>query len=277
MPAPIERLATRAAFFLTLARAFAPPREPAVAAAFGDDLPLDLEEMAAELGYDLGAAPERLRAAAAAVSGPEALLKLYSGLFLTPPVRVHLDAAFYLDGAVLGHAALAIEQCYAQHGFVRRPEFHALPDHVTAQLEFVFLLFDRAAQAMVAGESMQALALAAEARRFLAAFPRRWLQRLRPALEKTCRERHLPPVYPALAEALEAATLAEIARDPSTTPEAAVSALPAASSRGLGAPTAEDLAEIAVRLEQHGLTFDHVRARPEWDETVYAARKAAGA
>ena len=274
MPAPTERYATRAAFFLTLARAFAPPREPAVAAAFRDDLPLDLEEMAGELGYDIGRAAVQLREAAAAIEGPDALLRLYSGLFLTPPVPVHLNAAIYLDGAPLGHAAFEIEQWYARHGFVRQAAFHDLPDHVTAQLEFVFLLFNRAGEAMVAGDSMQALALAAEARRFLAAFPRRWIQGLRPGLEQTCRERNLPPVYPALAAALEAAVLAEIAQDPSTTPEAAVSALPAGSNRGFGAPTAEDLAEIAVKLEENGLDFAHVRARPEWDEAVYEKRKA---
>ncbi len=277
MPAPTERYATRAAFFLTLARAFAPPREPAVAAAFGHDLPLDLEEMAGELGYDIGGAAVLLRETAAGLEGPEALLRLYSGLFLTPPTPVHLNAAIYLDGAVLGHAAFEIEQWYARQGFIREAAFHDLADHITAQLEFVFLLFNRAAEAMVAGDSLQALALAAEARRFLAAFPRRWIQGLRPGLAKVCGEREWPPVYLALAEALEAAILAEIAQDPSTTPEAAVTALPAGSNRGFGAPTGEDLAEIAVKLEANGLDFAHVRARPEWDEAVYQKRKTVGA
>ena len=276
MPAPTERYATRAAFFLTLARAFAPPREPAVAAAFRDDLALDLEEMAGELGYDIGGAAARLRAAAAGIEGPDALLRLYSRLFLTPPAPAHLNAAIYLDGAVLGNAAFEIEQWYARHGYVRQAAFHDLPDHVTAQLEFVFLLFNRAAEAMVAGKSMEGLALAAEARRFLAAFPRRWIRGLCPGLEQTCRERGLPPVYLALGEALAGAIEAEIALDPSTSPEAAVSALPAGSNRGFGAPTADDLAEIAIKLEVHGLSFDHVSARPEWDEAIYQRRKTTG-
>ena len=277
MPAATERHATRAAFFLTLARAFAPPEEPALVEAFREDLALDLEEMAGELGYDLGEAPVLLREAMAGLEEPDALLRLYSRLFLTPPVPVHLDAAIYLDGALLGNASFEIEQWYARHGYVRQAAFHDLADHVTAQLEFVFLLFNRAAEAMVAGDSMQALALAAEARRFLAAFPRRWIQGLRPGLERTCRERGWPVVYLALAQALEAALVAEIAQDPSTTPEAAVSALPAGSNRGFGAPTAADLAEIAVKLEANGLDFAHVRARPEWDEAVYAARQIAAA
>ena len=83
-------------------------------------------------------------------------------------------------------------------------------------------------------------------------------------------------VYVALAQALEAALAAEIVQDPSTTAEAAVSTLPSGSNRGFGEPTAEDLAEIAVRLEAHGLAFDHVRARPEWDEAIYERRKVAG-
>lgn len=276
MTAATERYATRAAFFLTLARAFAPPKEPALVEAFRDDLALDLEEMAGELGYDLGDAPASLRRAVAGLEEPDALLRLYSRLFLTPPVPVHLDAAIYLDGAALGNASFEIEQWYARHGFVRQAAFRDLADHVTAQLEFVFLLFNRAAEAMVAGESMQALALAAEARRFLAAFPRRWIQGLRPGLEQTCSERGWPVVYVALAQALEAALAAEIAQDPSTTAEAAVSVLPSGSNRGFGEPTAEDLAEIALRLEAHGLGFDNVRARPEWDEAIYERRKVAG-
>ena len=276
MTAANERYATRAAFFLTLARAFAPPREPAVAEAFKGDLALDLEEMADELAYDLGDAPALLREGAAGIDGPEALLRLYAGLFLTPPAPVHLTAAVYLDGAILGNAAFEIEQWYARHGFIRNAGFHDLADHVTAQLEFVFLIFNRAAEAMVEGDSMTALALAAEARRFLAAFPHRWIQGLRPAIEAACVERGWPGVYVALAKTLAAAVLAEIALDPSRSPEAAVSALPAGSNRGFGAPTAEDLAEIAVKLAAHGLGFDHVRARPEWDEAAYERRQAAG-
>ena len=275
MTAKTERYATRAALFLTFARAFAPPREPAVAEAFKSDLALDLEEMGAELGHDLGDAVAALRAATTGIDGPEALLRLYAGLFLTPPAPVPLTAAVYLDGAILGNAAFEIEQWYSRHGFIRNAEFHDLADHVTAQLEFVFLLFNRAAEAMVDGDSMAALTHAAEARRFLAAFPYRWIQGLRPTIEAACRERGWPLVYAALAQALEAAVLAEIALDPSQMAEAAVSALPAGSNRGFDAPAAEDLAEIAVKLEAHGLGFDHVRARPEWDEAAYLSRRTA--
>jgi hypothetical protein len=51
-------------------------------------------------------------------------------------------------------------------------------------------------------------------------------------------------------------------------------ALPAESSRGIGEPTADDLAEIAARLRAAGLGIDHIRQRPEWREEVLAAREA---
>jgi hypothetical protein len=79
----------------------------------------------------LNGAAAAVREAAAGLDGPEALLRLYAGLFLTPPAPVHLTAA------VLGNAAFEIEQWYARHGFIRCAGFHDLADHVTAQLEFV--------------------------------------------------------------------------------------------------------------------------------------------
>jgi TorA maturation chaperone TorD len=271
-----ERLATRAAFFLTLARAFQAPTEPAMARVFLAELPLDLDEMAAELGYDLAEATAAFRRSAAAVEGPENLLCLYSALFLAPPVPVHLNAAVYLDGAVFGGSEFEMGQWYARHGIVRSAGFRDLADHVAVQMEFVSVLFDRAAERMVEGDSMEALALAAEARRFLAAFPHRWLPPLRGALERACAEHGLADPYAWLMAILNEAVDTEISRDASRSPEVAISALPAGSARGFGEPTAEDLAEIAIRLEQNGVRFDHIRIRAEWSEAVFAARRAGG-
>lgn len=269
-----EMLSTRAAFFLTVARAFQPPREATFGRAFLTELPGDLADMTGALDYPAAAAISAFADAAAELSDAEELLRTYAGLFLVPPAPAPLNAGVYLDGAVLGPSELAMRRWYAEQGLARSPDLHDLADHVSVQLEFVAVLFQRAAERMQAGETMEALALAAEARRFLAAFPHRWLPGFRAALRRACAARDLPAVHAWLADILAAAVAAELSLDPSRSAEEAVSVLPSGSARGLGAPTAEDLAEIAVRLENHGLGFDHVRARPEWREEVYLARRA---
>lgn len=271
-----ERLSARAAFFLTVARAFQPPREAAFGRAFLTELPGDLADMTDALGYGAAAEARAFAGAAAEVADAEELLRVYAALFLVPPAPAPLNAGVYLDGAVLGPSELAMRRWYAEQGLARSPDLRDLADHVSVQLEFVSVLFQRAAERMQTGEAIEAVALATEARRFLAAFPHRWLPAFRAALRQACAARSLPPVHARLADILAAAIEAEVALDPSRSAEEAVTALPSGSARGLGAPTAEDLAEIAVRLEDHGLGFDHVRARPEWREEVYLARRASG-
>jgi TorA maturation chaperone TorD len=269
-----ERLSARAAFFLTVARAFQPPREATFGRAFLTELHGDLADMTDALGYRAAAELRAFADAAAEAADAEELLRIYAALFLVPPVPAPLNAGVYLDGAVLGPSELAMRRWYAEQGLVRSPDLHDLADHVSVQIEFVSVLFQRAAERMRAGEAMEALALATEARRFLAAFPHRWLPGFRAALRRACAERNLPAVHAWLADILSAAVAAELALDPSRSAEEAVAALPSGSARGFGAPSAEDLAEIAVRLEDHGLAFDHVRARPEWRGEVYLARRA---
>lgn len=271
-----ERLAARAAFFLTVARAFQPPRAPSFGRAFLTELHGDLAEMTAGLGYGVAAELHAFAEAVAEIADAEALLKIYAALFLVPPMPAPLNAGVYLDGSVLGASELAMRRWYAEQGLACSPDLHDLADHVSVQLEFVSVLFQRAAERMQTGEAIEALALATEARRFLAAFPHRWLPAFRAALRQACAARSLPPVHARLADILGAAIEAEVALGPSRSAEEAVTALPSGSARGLGAPTAEDLAEIAVRLEDHGLGFDHVRARPEWREEIYLARRASG-
>ncbi|BCX16679.1 MAG: hypothetical protein KatS3mg117_0361 [Geminicoccaceae bacterium] len=268
-------LRSRAELWLVLARAFAQPSGPAYHTAFRDDLPEALASIAAELGIEAGECLRELAAAAAALAEPLDLERLYAALFLVPPAPVATNTAIYLDGALLGPSELEMNRAYERHGFVRDPAFRDLADHPTPQFEFVGRLYERAAEALDAGEEMRALALASEAERFLARFPRRWVTPFVAALERACGEAGRNAAYLWLGRFLWLALEHELGRS-AVRFEDSERALPEGSSRGLGEPTAEDLAEIAVRLEAAGLGFDHVRALPAWREDVYLARRAAG-
>jgi TorA maturation chaperone TorD len=236
---------------------------------------MDMAFMAAGIGLWLDAEAEAFAAACADLDDPQALLPLYAGLFLTPPAPVHLETAVYLDGALMGGSEFEMGQWYARHGLAHTGN-RRLADGVSVNLDFAGELFRRAASAARSPEPLDGLALAAEARRFLAAYPRLWLPPFRRALARTVTERGLNPAYARLADCLVAVVEPELLTEASRSATEAIERHPAASSRRVGTITAEDLAEIAVRLEAHGLAFDHIRARAEWSEQVYAARRAAG-
>ncbi len=267
----------RADFFLTLAGAFAPPVEESMQKAFLELLPEDLAEMSGELGYPVADAIAELENSLRALTAPLELLKLYAGLFLTPPAPVHLSSAIYLDGSLRGGSEYEMRQWFARHGLSASAVSGRSADHVENNLHFAAALFGRAQASINNGDAMDGLALAAEARRFLAAYPRRWLAPMRTACARACAERGLPTTYVHLLEILAGALESEIVHDAARSPEAALAPhYPTGSSRGVGAPTAEDLAEIAFRLRASGLSIDHVRARPQWREDVFRRRLTEG-
>lgn len=128
---------TLADLWATLGRAFLPPMEPDHWRAMHADLPLDLEDWRREL--DLTGAPpaDGLLAALAAYPEHEPLLVHYSGLFYSPPIRVHLNLGVYLDGHLNGPAMDALGRWHAAYGLDRNPAFHDLSDHLSALLEFL--------------------------------------------------------------------------------------------------------------------------------------------
>lgn len=262
----------RADFFLTLARAFKPPIGQAMQRGFVESLPDDLSDMATALGYPVGSTIEGLRGCVAEFDEPMSILQLYSALFLTPPAPVHLNTSFYLDGSMLGGSEYEMRHWFARHDLSGSGP-GALADRVDSNLEFVAELFRRASLAIDAGDPMDGLALAAEAHRFLAAYPRRWIAPIRAACADASRSAGHPPAYVHLLDILAGAIDAEVIREVATSPDVALSApYPPGSSRGIGAPTAEDLAEIAFRLKASGLSFDHIRERAEWSDDAFAAR-----
>jgi TorA maturation chaperone TorD len=253
----MANLRARAETYLVLARAFAAPSDGALAA-FRDHLADDLEALAGETGYDLGDALPRLRAALARVPDALALARLHAFLFLTPPAPVHINTAIYLDGAPLGRHEQAMRRWYAAHGLERAAHFRDLADHLVMQLELVATLWARAAEAP--GPHAEAAAA------FLATFLARWLPPFRADLDKVTRERDLPEVHLALTDVLAACVRAD------ARPAAAPEPMPAEAPAVLGA---EDLAAMAARLQEHGLSIEHLRARPEWREDLLVARDTA--
>lgn len=192
MTRPIDR----AAFYLCLSRAFLPPREQADYDAIKLDLTSDLEDLAVALGYRAHEALHELGDAVARVPNHLSLLRAYSALFLAPPVAVPLNAGVYLDGALMGPATLALEDCYRQAGLTRQESFHDLADHIALQLEFTAYLCASEAAGGV---------LPLRADDFLASPVRHWLPAFQTALERGCAADPHAIVYFHLGRVLRAA------------------------------------------------------------------------
>lgn len=163
----------RAEFYLCLARAFLAPREETAFRALADFLADDLGDLGERLGYPIAQPLDDFRAAMAAVPDRLTLLQAYSGLFLTPPAPVHINAGFYLDGAIMGASVAALEQRYRRAGVERAERMRDLSDHVSAQLEFAAYLY-----------ALEAGGAPANPAEFLRAFVSRWLPVFCADLEK---------------------------------------------------------------------------------------------
>jgi TorA maturation chaperone TorD len=268
---------SRRDFWLCLARAFASPGTGEdYLAAFQSDLPEDLLAIGAELGLRLDAEVADFRAAASGIANPLELQKLYAALFLTPPTPVMVNTCFYIDGGIQGAAAETLERAYDAHGFRRHEHFRDLNDTVGVQADFLALLYERAAQKAEAGEMIDARAYLAQADQIIADYPSRWITPFLRDLEQVSRDHAVNPVYAHLARivwlavesAIQAPEIAEI--------KEGLSQLPQGSARGIGALTAEDLAEIAYMLDRDGLSWDHVAVNEGWDDAVFEARLAKG-
>lgn len=259
----------RSEFYLCLAHAFTAPTDDQAFSAFVSHLADDLDDLASRLSYPVVGSLLEFRCAVNSVPSRLALLQSYASLFLTPPAPVPLNTAIYLDGSILGPSELDLDRWYAAHGLGKSEDFHDLCDHVVTQLEFTAFLFAQAAQRRDGGDALEAHAYATEARRFLAAFPHRWARPLVAALTRAGADRGAGAIYLHLADVLRESVACEVAMDPTRSPDEAVTALPAASARGIGEPSAADLAAIARKLANSGLSFEHVRARPEWRQDLF--------
>lgn len=250
----------KAEFYLTLARAFLTPMEPAHCEAMTEMLAEDLADLDISLGYGLDPQLEALRAALSRLSDQEELLVEYSRLFLQPPREATLNACLPLDGAMMGGTVTEIEDFYRHYGVERGDHFKDLSDHVSVQLEFVSYLYGRAAAAIGQGEPDSEAERAAG--HFLHKFVSRWVPHFEQGIEKAGKKLELRanPYLP-LARILALATAHDATANPDwVKPRKRVDAAIEKARRNHAASgiTAEALADIKRKLTEKGFSTDHL-------------------
>jgi len=134
-------------------------------------------EAATRIHPDLAAHARRL-GEEFSTEGPESLLLDYTRLFLGP---THIIAKPYgsvwleRDKVLMGDSTMAVQKLYREGGFDVDEEFHELPDHIAAELEFLYLLIYRENEAHQQGKPDALEAKAALRKRFLGEHLGRWV------------------------------------------------------------------------------------------------------
>jgi TorA maturation chaperone TorD len=246
----------KADFYLCLANALtAPMTKPHAHAILGGDLTSDLADLDREIGYGLASQIAALQHELDRIGDDEDLLVLYAQLFLSPPRKVQLNAASYLDGSFNGGTVTELEQCYAENGVTRADSFHDLADHVSVQLEFISHLYRVAATGADAGSAISAGS-------FISRYPQRWISPLVEDVRRVGGELELAAnPYLALMQILDAAleSDAELRDGPLSATERREHALAIArQKRAERKVSAEEMNDIRKRLEEHGLSTEHL-------------------
>jgi TorA maturation chaperone TorD len=135
-----------------------------------------LREAAGRVDPGLGARAGRLGEAFAALD-LETLLVDYTRLFLGPagaPARPY--GALWLDGTggLMGASTRDVLALYREGGFDLAQDFREAPDHVAAELEFLYLLLFRESRAGPDGDAGRAAEAARLRRRLLGEHLGRW-------------------------------------------------------------------------------------------------------
>ena len=107
----------------------------------------------------------------------EELLLDYSRLFLGPfEILAKPYGSVYLDGekVVMGDSTVNALACYQQGGFSPADDFKEMPDHIAIELEFLYLLCFREAQALAENNAAAAAKNNAIRREFLQNHLGRW-------------------------------------------------------------------------------------------------------
>jgi putative dimethyl sulfoxide reductase chaperone len=126
-------------------------------------------DAATRIHPDLAAHARRLGEEFSA-EGPESLLLDYTRLFLGPP---HTIAAPYGsvwledEKTLMGDSTMAVQELYHEGGFEIDEDFRELPDHIAAELEFLYLLIYRETEGHRNGEPEALKAATGLKKRFL--------------------------------------------------------------------------------------------------------------
>jgi TorA maturation chaperone TorD len=172
-----------------------------------------IEQAAAALDPGLAAAAARLGAAFAA-ERPAELLVDYTRLFLGPAdARAKPYGSVWLDddAPLMGDSTMAVLQHYEDGGFEVDEGFRDLPDHVAVELEFLYVLLFREAEALGRGDPATLRGASTLRSRFLADHLGAWIAPFAAAV----REGAECAFYRELADLAERFVAMESARRPS--------------------------------------------------------------
>jgi putative dimethyl sulfoxide reductase chaperone len=128
-----------------------------------------MRDAAARIDADLTARARRVGDAFAAASLAELLVD-YTRLFLGPVqalARPYGSVWLEADKGLMQDSTLAVQALYAEGGFEIADEFRELPDHVAAELEFLYVLRFKSAQARQSGDAESLAAMTGLRKRFL--------------------------------------------------------------------------------------------------------------
>ena len=126
-------------------------------------------DAATRINADLTAHARRLGEEFSA-EGPESLLLDYARLFLGPshPIAAPYGSVWLEDQKTLmGDSTMAVQELYHEGGFEIDEDFRELPDHIAAELEFLYLLIYRENEGHRNGEPAALKAATGLKKRFL--------------------------------------------------------------------------------------------------------------
>ena len=168
-----ETLAARADLARLLAACFYEPGPE-----FAEErLFVSMAQAAARIDPSLAEAAGRLGEAFAA-GDPQELLVDYTRLFLGPTgaLAQPYGSVWLEDGSsLMRESTVAVNALYDEGGFELAEDFRDLPDHVAAELEFLYLLLFRRAEAARNADPAAAERFAQTQRRFLDEHLGRWV------------------------------------------------------------------------------------------------------
>jgi len=257
-----DQLQSRAELYLCLSRAFLTPDSTDAWIGMSEALADDMQDLGDEIGYDFAESIANYRTAIAAVPDQPSLLQIYSGLFLAPPRLVEINTGTYLDGSLNGGSVLAMEEEYRRCGVGRSDDFQDLSDHVSIQLGFIAHLYFRCLDAL--GED-QSEAADDDPAQFLHAYVARWLPAFIHDLgQESERLGAFNNPYLHLARLLSVAVAKDACAQPvSASEQRTQNAIGKArhdrAERGI---SAGDMAIIAQKLSEKGLSIDHLSVPP---------------
>jgi TorA maturation chaperone TorD len=108
----------------------------------------------------------------------DSLLLDYSRLFLGPfEILAKPYGSVWMEGEkiVMGESTMALLDLYKEVGFELAEDFHEVPDHIAAELEFLYLLIFRENEARRSGEAQDLQKAKDFQRRFLQTHLGRWV------------------------------------------------------------------------------------------------------